>query len=282
MKRFCFLAGVLPCLLVSGLLAQAPTPGTAKPTPAKPAASKPSAPKPAGVKPAGAKPAAARTTPRATPGAKTAAPLIPLPEQPGLYATLQTSMGNILLRMYENESPITVKNFKELALGQKTWPDPKTGQRVRRPLFNGTVFHRVIPDFMIQGGDPQGDGTGGSDDIPDEFHPSLRFDRPGLVAMANRGPGTGSSQFFITEKATTWLTGKHTIFGEVVVGQDVVEKIARVPASPDNNRPLTPVVIQRVTMARVGPGEPVEGARPAPARRPGSAKPKPTAAKPAA
>lgn len=272
MKRFCYLAGVLPCLLAGSLLAQTPTP----PGAAKPAAPKPAATKPSAAKPAGAKPAARRTTA----AAKTAAPLIPLPEQPGLYATLQTSMGNILLRMYENESPITVKNFKELALGQKTWPDPKTGQRVRRPLFNGTVFHRVIPDFMIQGGDPLGTGTGGSDDIPDEFHPSLRFDRAGLLAMANRGPGTGSSQFFITEKATPWLSGKHTIFGEVVVGQDVVEKIARVPASPDNNRPLTPVVLQRVTLARVGPGEPVEGARPAPARRPGTAKPKPTAAKP--
>jgi len=171
--------------------------------------------------------------------------------EPGLYATLQTSMGNIVIKLHEKESPITVKNFTDLARGLKEWPDPKTGQRVKRPLYNGLTFHRVIPGFMIQGGDPLGNGTGGTDAIKDEFHPTLKFDGPGKLAMANAAsPGTGSCQFFITERETIpHLDGKHTIFGQVVDGQDLVNKIARVPRDA-NDLPRTPVRIVRVLIQR--------------------------------
>lgn len=179
----------------------------------------------------------------------------PKPERkPGLYAIMQTSMGTMVLRLYETESPLTVKNFVDLALGRKAWKDPKTGARVRRPLYNGLTFHRVIPDFMIQGGDPLGDGTGGTDDIKDEFHPSLKFNIPGLLAMANAGPNTGSCQFFITESVerTKHLTNRHTIFGEVSENFGLVARIARVPTGA-NNKPLKPVIIQKLTFERVGP-----------------------------
>jgi peptidyl-prolyl cis-trans isomerase A (cyclophilin A) len=166
-------------------------------------------------------------------------------------------MGSIVFKMYETESPITVKNFVDLALGRKTWPDPKTGARVKRPLYNGLTFHRVMPGFMIQGGDPMGTGMGGTDVIKDEFHPSLKFDIPGRVAMANAGPETGSSQFFITEAPTPHLNGKHTIFGQVVSGQDVVAKVARVPKDgPRETSPMTPVLMSKVTFERVGPVPP--------------------------
>ncbi len=175
--------------------------------------------------------------------------------EPGLYATMTTSLGTIVLKLYEQESPITVKNFVDLALGRKAWPDPKTGQMVTRPLYNGLTFHRVIPGFMIQGGDPLGNGTGGARAIKDEFHPSLKFSTPGRLAMANAGPNTGSCQFFITETPTTHLNGLHTIFGQVVEGQNVVSKIARTPRD-SNDLPRTPVVIQSITFQREGPGPP--------------------------
>ena len=197
--------------------------------------------------------------------------------EPGLYATITTSMGTIVAKMYEAESPKTVKNIADLAMGRKEWTDPKTGQRTKRPLYNGLIFHRVIPGFMIQGGDPTGTGSGGTDVIPDEFHPSLTFDRPGRLAMANAGPNTGSCQFFITEAPTTHLDGKHTIFGQVVEGQDVVEKIARTPRNA-NDKPLTPVRIVRMTVRREGPVPAT--AKPAAAKpTPGAAKPKPAAPK---
>jgi peptidyl-prolyl cis-trans isomerase A (cyclophilin A) len=157
-----------------------------------------------------------------------------------------------VFKLYELESPVTVRNFVDLALGRKAWTDPKTGARVRRPLYNGLTFHRVIPGFMIQGGDPLGNGTGGTDVIKDEFHPSLKFDIPGRVAMANAGPNTGSCQFFITEAPTPHLNGKHTIFGQVVEGQELVGKIARAPRD-SRDKPLTPVVMTKVTIERVGP-----------------------------
>ncbi len=170
----------------------------------------------------------------------------------GLYATLATTQGNIVLELFENEAPVTVRNFVELAQGRKAWTDPKTGQRVRRPLYNGLTFHRVIPGFMIQGGDPMGNGRGGTDVIPDEFHPALKFDQPGRLGMANAGPRTGSCQFFITEVPTPHLNGLHTVFGQVVEGMDVVNAIARVPKNP-NDMPLTPVRIVKVGFERVGP-----------------------------
>jgi peptidyl-prolyl cis-trans isomerase A (cyclophilin A) len=179
----------------------------------------------------------------------------------GLYATIQTSMGDITVRLFEKEAPITVKNFRGLATGTKAWTDPKTKQRVTRPLYNGTIFHRVIPNFMIQGGDPTGTGTGGTDVIKDEFAPSLKFDVPGRLAMANAGPGTGSCQFFISEVPTPHLNGLHTIFGQVIEGQDVANKIARVPAT--QTRPNTPVVIKTIVFNRVGAApEPAAPAKP--------------------
>ncbi|HYI94171.1 MAG TPA: peptidylprolyl isomerase [Bryobacteraceae bacterium] len=211
-------------------------------------------------------------------GAKPAADPAKPAREPGLYATITTSMGTIVARLFETESPKTVKNFADLAMGRKLWTDPKTGQRTKRPLYNGLTFHRVIPGFMIQGGDPLGTGTGGTDVIPDEFNPSLTFDRPGRFGMANAGPGTGSSQFFITEVPTPHLNGLHTIFGQVVEGQDVVEKIARVPRVA-GDRPTTAVRMVRVVVKREGPA-PVTPATAKP--KPTTSKAKPATAKPAA
>jgi peptidyl-prolyl cis-trans isomerase A (cyclophilin A) len=189
----------------------------------------------------------------------------PPPLENGLYTTIVTSMGSITAKLYEKESPVTVKNFVELAQGRKVWTDPFTRARTKRPLYPGTIFHRVIPGFMIQGGDPTGTGDGGSDVIPDEFDPSLQFDTPGKLAMANSGPATGSCQFFITEVPTPHLNGKHTIFGQVVEGQELVGIIARVPVGKEN-RPLGLVKIVSITFQRVGPGAPVDP--PAPTRKP--------------
>ncbi len=196
--------------------------------------------------------------------------------EPGLYATMATSMGTVLIKFYDKEAPITVKNFTDLAMGRKEYLDPKTNLKVKKPLYNGLTFHRVIPNFMIQGGDPTGTGMGGTENIPDEFHPSLQFDRPGRLAMANTGqPSSGSCQFFITDATPTHLNNRHTIFGQVIEGQDVVDKIARVPADPSGNKPLTPVRIVRVTVQRFG----TTAAKPG-AAKPGVAKPKPGTPKP--
>ncbi|HSB16818.1 MAG TPA: peptidylprolyl isomerase [Bryobacteraceae bacterium] len=188
---------------------------------------------------------AAQTAQAPTPPAQAA-------REDGLYATFKTTQGDITVKLYEKESPITVRNFVSLAQGRKAWKDPKSGQMVRKPLYNGLTFHRVIPGFMIQGGDPQGDGAGDVGFvIPDEFHPSLKFDQPGRLAMANAGPKTGSCQFFITEVPTPHLNGAHTIFGQVIQGQDVVTKIANVPRGA-NDKPRTPVRITSVVIERVG------------------------------
>ena len=167
----------------------------------------------------------------------------------GLFAKFETTQGTITVKLFEKESPKTVANFVGLAEGTKEWTDPKSGQKVKRPFYDGLIFHRVITDFMIQGGDPLGTGTGGPGyQFADEFS-SLKFDRPGLLAMANAGPNTNGSQFFITEVPTPWLTNKHTIFGEVTEGMDVVKKIVRVPKGP-GDRPTTPVVIKKLTIIR--------------------------------
>ncbi len=198
-------------------------------------------------------------TPAATPLAaatdKPATPPAPVREN-GLYTTVYTTVGNITAKLYEKESPLTVKNFMDLSLGRKEWMDPKTHVRTKRPLYPGTIFHRVIPGFMIQGGDPTGTGMGGTDVIPDEFDPSLSFDTPGKFGMANAGPGTGSCQFFITEVPTPHLNGRHTIFAQVVEGQDIVEKIARLPRG-ENDKPVVAPKITKITFLRVGPGAPV-------------------------
>lgn len=170
---------------------------------------------------------------------------------PGTYAVFQTSEGNIVCRLFEKEAPKTVANFVELAEGKREWTHPSTRAKSKTPLYNGTIFHRVIPDFMIQGGDPQGTGMGGPGyQFEDETRGSPhRFDKPGKLAMANAGPNTNGSQFFITVANTEWLTGKHTIFGEVVEGQDVVEKISKV-ARGRQDRPNKDVVLQSLTIER--------------------------------
>jgi peptidyl-prolyl cis-trans isomerase A (cyclophilin A) len=170
---------------------------------------------------------------------------------PGTYAVLETSQGMIVCRLFENEAPNTVSNFVGLAEGTKEFTDPRSGQRVQRPFYDGLVFHRVVPGFMIQGGCPLGNGTGGPGySFADEFHSSLRHDRPGRLSMANAGPNTNGSQIFLTLSPTEWLTGKHTIFGEVVEGYEVVEKISKVPRNAQD-RPLKDVVINSVRIERV-------------------------------
>ena len=156
-----------------------------------------------------------------------------------LTATLRTNRGPVVVRLFPDHAPKTVRNFVELAEGTREWTNPVTRKASQEPLYDGTVFHRVIPDFMIQGGDPLGTGTGGPGyKFADEFHPDLAFDRPYLLAMANAGPGTNGSQFFITTVPTPWLTGKHTIFGEVIDGGNVVDEISRVQTSR-GDRPAT-------------------------------------------
>ena len=172
--------------------------------------------------------------------------------QPGTYATLDTSEGTIVCRLFEQEAPITVNNFIELAEGSREWTDPRTKSKSKSPLYHGTIFHRVIPDFMIQGGDPTGTGMGGPGyQFQDETKGSPhKFDKPGKLAMANSGPGTNGSQFFITVAATQWLTGNHTIFGEVVEGQDIVDKISKLPRGRQD-KPNQDVVLKAVTIERV-------------------------------
>ncbi|MBO0787348.1 MAG: peptidylprolyl isomerase, partial [Actinobacteria bacterium] len=154
--------------------------------------------------------------------------------------------GAIKVRLLPDHAPKTVRNFTELASGSREWTDPRTQRASTGRLYDGTIFHRVIPDFMIQGGDPLGTGTGGPGyQFGDEIHPDLVFDRPYLLAMANAGPGTNGSQFFITTVPTPWLTGKHTIFGEVIEGADVVDRISRVKTRA-GDRPVTDVVLETV------------------------------------
>jgi peptidyl-prolyl cis-trans isomerase A (cyclophilin A) len=167
-----------------------------------------------------------------------------------LTATLATTQGTVTVRLFPDHAPKTVRNFVELAEGGREWTNPNTRAKTKDKLYDGTIFHRVIAGFMIQGGDPLGTGTGGPGyKFADEIHPDLGFDRPYLLAMANAGPGTNGSQFFITTVPTPWLTGKHTIFGEVISGADVVENISRVQTVP-GDRPVTDVVLQSVTIQR--------------------------------
>jgi len=169
-----------------------------------------------------------------------------------LFATLKTNHGPIEVKLFPNHAPKTVANFTELAEGKREWVDPRSGQKTTEPLYDGTTFHRVISGFMIQGGDPLGTGTGGPGyRFADEFHPELQFDRPYLLAMANAGPGTNGSQFFITVGPTPHLNRKHTIFGEVSdgAGREVVDRIASAPTGP-MDRPVDDVVIESVTVER--------------------------------
>jgi peptidyl-prolyl cis-trans isomerase A (cyclophilin A) len=166
-----------------------------------------------------------------------------------MYAHFTTSEGAFTARLFEAETPNTVANFTGLADGSKEWIDPRSGQRVRQPYFNGTIFHRVIDGFMIQGGDPLGQGTGGPGyNFGDEFHPKLRHSKPGILSMANRGPNTNGGQFFITLAATPWLDDKHSVFGEIVAGMDVVERIGSTATTKPGDRPVKPITIQSVTI----------------------------------
>jgi peptidyl-prolyl cis-trans isomerase A (cyclophilin A) len=168
----------------------------------------------------------------------------------GTYAIFETSQGNIVIRLLEAEAPKTVANFVGLAEGTKEFTDAKTGKKEKRPFYDGLGFHRVIPQFMIQGGCPLGTGTGDPGyKFADEFHPSLKHSKTGKLSMANSGPHTNGSQFFITVAPTPWLDNRHTIFGEVVEGQDVADKISNLPRD-SSDRPRTPVTINKLRIER--------------------------------
>jgi peptidyl-prolyl cis-trans isomerase A (cyclophilin A) len=196
--------------------------------------------------------------------AKPALPAVTLPAEPGEYAIFYTSEGTIVCRLFPEEAPKAVANFVALAQGTKSWTDPKTGKRMHTPLYSGTVFHRVIPDFMIQGGDPEGTGEGSPGyKFDDEIPPNHHFDKPGILAMANSGPNTNGSQFFITVAPAEHLNGHYSIFGEVVSGQDVADAISKAPRKPAQggeeaatndgltDKPVTPVKLIRVVIKKV-------------------------------
>jgi peptidyl-prolyl cis-trans isomerase A (cyclophilin A) len=172
------------------------------------------------------------------------------PTLPGVYAQFVTSEGNFTVRLYNEQAPKTVENFVGLAEGTKEWSDPRTNEKVRRPYYDGVIFHRVIDGFMIQGGDPLGQGIGGPGyTFPDEFHPDLRHDKAGILSMANRGPNTNGGQFFITLGPTPHLDDRHSVFGEVVEGMDVVRKIGSTRTG-ERDRPVNDIVIQSINIER--------------------------------
>jgi peptidyl-prolyl cis-trans isomerase A (cyclophilin A) len=173
-----------------------------------------------------------------------------------LFATFKTTMGDLTVELFWEQVPRTVRNFVELAEGKREWTDPNSGQKVKKPLYDGTKFHRVIPGFMIQGGDPLGNGTGGPGyKFADEFNPALRHDGPGVLSMANSGPNTNGSQFFITEKATPHLDNRHSVFGKVVSGVENVPKITNVEKADGarGSKPKVDIVLNKVLIGR---GEP--------------------------
>lgn len=184
-------------------------------------------------------------------GKPPAGPAVTLPSEQGLYAVIYTSMGNIVCRLFEKEAPKTVANFRGLATGTKEWTNPETGKIMHTPLYSGSTFHRVIPGFMIQGGDPIGTGEGTPGyQFEDEIAPNRNFEAAGVLAMANSGPNTNGSQFFITVAPAPHLDGHYSIFGEVVSGQDVADAISQVPRD-ENDKPLTPVKILRISIRSV-------------------------------
>jgi peptidyl-prolyl cis-trans isomerase A (cyclophilin A) len=167
-----------------------------------------------------------------------------------MNAVIETSLGIIKIKLLPDNAPLTVTNFVELAEGTKEFTDPKTGKNVKKKFYDGLIFHRAIPEFMIQGGDPLGTGTGGPGyKFKDEIDPSLKFDKPGVLAMANTGPNTNGSQFFITEVSTPWLNGNHTIFGQVTEGLEIIKNIARVEVD-FSDKPVNPIVIKSVTIKK--------------------------------
>jgi peptidylprolyl isomerase len=177
-------------------------------------------------------------------------------QKDGLYAVFETSMGPVVCELFYDKVPITVANFIGLATGEQEWTDPKTGEKVMRPFYDGLKFHRIIKDFMIQGGCPLGNGRGGPGySFTDEFHPDLRHTGPGVLSMANSGPNTNGSQFFITHKATGWLDNKHSVFGQCVLGQDIVDGMASVEMKgpgPQPSIPVKDITLDKLTIVRTG------------------------------
>lgn len=168
-----------------------------------------------------------------------------------VLAHFTTSEGAFTVELFEKDAPKTVANFIGLAEGTKQWTDPKTDTKVKKPYYNGLIFHRIIANFMIQGGDPLGTGTGGPGyTFADEFGSGRKLDKAGILAMANRGPNTNGGQFFITLAPTDWLNGKHTVFGEVVEGMDVVKKIGNTKTTKPGDKPVTPITLQSVKIER--------------------------------
>ncbi len=166
-----------------------------------------------------------------------------------MIANFETNKGNFKVKLFAEKAPKTVANFVGLAEGTKEWADPKTGAKVKKPLYDGLIFHRVMPNFMIQGGDPKGNGTGGPGfQFEDEIVPDLKHDKPGILSMANAGPNTNGSQFFVTVAKTPWLDGKHTVFGEVIEGMDVVMEISKAKTSQD--RPLENITIKSLKIEK--------------------------------
>jgi len=168
----------------------------------------------------------------------------------GLYAVFETSLGDLICQLEEEKTPETVKNFVGLSTGEKEYTDPRTGKSSREPFYDGTVFHRIIKNFMVQGGDRLGQGTGGPGyRFKDEFHPSLKHSGPGILSMANAGPNTNGSQFFITLVPTPWLDGKHSVFGRVVKGDDVLQRLGSTPTG-SMDRPREEVSLKKVRIVR--------------------------------
>ena len=229
-----------------------PAAQTQKPTTAKPTA-KPAQPtaKPAATT---AKPAA----PTAKPAAATAKPTAPATPAasaskhgPGVYAHITTNHGAMIAKLFDQDAPKTVANFVGLAEGKKAWRNPRTNTMVRRPYYNNLTFHRIIPRFMIQGGDPEGTGMGGPGfEFADEFNPKLRHSKAGILSMANKGPNTNGGQFFITLAPTPHLNDRHSVFGELVEGMDTLMAIGQVPTGAQN-KPVKPVIIKSIRIERV-------------------------------
>lgn len=167
-----------------------------------------------------------------------------------MIAVFETSVGTFKVKLFNDKAPKTVENFVGLAEGTKEWTDPKTGKAMKKPFYDGLKFHRVIPNFMIQGGCPLGNGTGGPGyRFADEFNPELKHSKPGMLSMANAGPNTNGSQFFVTVAATPWLDGKHAIFGEVIEGMDIVNSISTAKTAP-GDRPLEDIVIKSLKIQK--------------------------------
>jgi peptidyl-prolyl cis-trans isomerase A (cyclophilin A) len=229
-----------------------------KPAPATPPAAQQTPPAPAPTTPTEAQPGkehAASAAPRTRPPAENPGPLQKKAlEGQELFATLVTSEGTLVVRLFSKDAPVTVANFVGLATGEQQWRHPQTNEvKQNTPLYQNILFHRVIPDFMIQGGDPLGVGMGSPGyTFEDEFQSGRGFDKVGLLAMANRGPETNGSQFFITTSTPQHLNNRHTIFGEVVTGYEVVERISRVPTA-ERNKPVKDVVLKKVTISEQQP-----------------------------